>query len=457
KKKKQKKRRTKRKQTGPSGSGGLTADPLSSSARNATHASDESDEEKTLESAQSPSSQAEPSPTERVNEAEDHADDKPAPSATCENIANGNIGNTVVELAVPTDSTNERTFGLIKPDAYPRYRKQLIKHIVENGLIVVAQEEVVLNRDTAERIYEGMKEFPVFPRIIDFVTSGPVLALVLEGRNAVANWRNIVGPYHPRTARLEDRSSLRAKYGQDAQRNAIHASKDLQEVQCSIKAVFYDLLGGKFSILQPTDDPLAAAFPAEKADLGLADENITVADSVKAGDQTIEKAVNQRSEGPSVDGSAASSAQTEKIEANTATSNGVGVAENPDTANAPVEETPLAEKMESISIADVEPTVATREVPKPETNGAESIIANEDSTINTDSKDENIKHSTVSSASSPQNGAMSTIDKPSTFGSKLSSSPFLKADRQLSNEPAAGAKRIGRIKSPFLGNERPEP
>ncbi|KAJ2857094.1 hypothetical protein GGI22_003607, partial [Coemansia erecta] len=465
KKKKQKKRRTKRKQTGPSGSGGPAADPLPSSARTATHESDESDEEKTPESAQPPSSQVEPSPAEHAKKAEDHAGAKPAPSAACEDIvtdrvpANGNADSTVVELAVPADSTNERTFGLIKPDAYPRYRKQLIKHIVENGLIVVAQEEIVLDRDTAERIYAGMKEFPVFPRVIDFVTGGPVLALVLEGRNAVANWRNIVGPYHPRTARLEARNSLRAKYGQDAQRNAIHASKDLQEVQCSIKAVFYDLLGGQFSIRQPTDDPLAAAFPAEKAELDLADESIKAADpSVKAGDQAVEKTVDQRSESPAVDGLAASSEQTEKVETNTAASNGACVAEDPDTVSAPpVEETPLAEKMESISIADVEPTAAAREVPKPEPNGAESTRVNEDGAINTDPKEENIKHSSVSSTVSPQIGTTPTFDKPSTFGNKLSSSPFLMADRQLSSEPAAGAKRIGRIKSPFLGNECPEP
>ncbi|KAJ2385480.1 hypothetical protein GGI23_006704, partial [Coemansia sp. RSA 2559] len=261
------------------------------------------------------------------------------------------------------------------------------------------------------------------------------------------------------TARLEARNSLRAKYGQDAQRNAIHASKDLQEVQCSIKAVFYDLLGGQFSIRQPTDDPLAAAFPAEKAELDLADESIKAADpSVKAGDQAVEKTVDQRSESPAVDGLAASSEQTEKVETNTAASNGACVAEDPDTVSAPpVEETPLAEKMESISIADVEPTAAAREVPKPEPNGAESTRVNEDGAINTDPKEENIKHSSVSSTVSPQIGTTPTFDKPSTFGNKLSSSPFLMADRQLSSEPAAGAKRIGRIKSPFLGNECPEP
>ncbi|KAI7823487.1 nucleoside-diphosphate kinase, partial [Kickxella alabastrina] len=125
----------------------------------------------------------------------------------------------------------ERTFALIKPDAYPRYRKQLIKQIIEKGFTIVAQEEVRLTTDVAEKIYGDMSSFPVYDRIIEFVTSGHSLALVLEGADAIATWRNLVGPTNPKTAKFEARNSLRAKYGLDAQKNAVHASKDHQEAK----------------------------------------------------------------------------------------------------------------------------------------------------------------------------------------------------------------------------------
>ncbi|KAJ2498215.1 hypothetical protein IWW47_003512, partial [Coemansia sp. RSA 2052] len=164
-----------------------------------------------------------------------------------------------VELAVAADPAHERTFALIKPDAYPRYHRQVVKHIVERGgLAVVAQEEVQLTEVLARQIYRDMADFPTFTRLIDFVTSGPALALVLEGANAVAVLRSLAGPTNPKTARFEAPNSLRAKFGQDAQMNAIHASKDLREARLSIDAVFYGLLGGNFHILRPDEDPLAA-------------------------------------------------------------------------------------------------------------------------------------------------------------------------------------------------------
>ncbi|KAJ1943450.1 hypothetical protein EC988_006230, partial [Linderina pennispora] len=178
--------------------------------------------------------------------------------------ANGaSAKQSVVELAQPSDPMYERTFGLIKPDAYPRYRKQITKHIIERGFTIVAQEQVVLTTACAERLYSEMRSFPIYSRLIEFVTSGPVLALVLEGIDAVDSWRGYVGPALPKSARFEARDSLRAKYGTDAQMNAVHASKDSEAAASEIETVFYGLLGGKYTTLTTTDDPLATEFPAE--------------------------------------------------------------------------------------------------------------------------------------------------------------------------------------------------
>ncbi|KAJ1667913.1 hypothetical protein EV178_000847 [Coemansia sp. RSA 1646] len=492
KKKKQKKRRSKRRQTTTSNSAGPAADL--SFARDAAHVSDESDEEKTLESTQSSLDQTEGDAAQNAKGIEDRAEDKPASAVTEENAASepvlhpeapasGNVDSCpVMELALPSDPANERTFGLIKPDAYPRYRKQLVKHILDNGLAVIAQEEVVLTRDAAERIYDGLKEFPVFSRVIDFVTSGPILVLVLEGHNAVVNWRSLVGPIHPRTAKFEARNSLRAKYGQDAQKNAVHASKDLQEAQYSIKAVFYDLLGGEFNILQSTDDPLAVVFPAEKSSaLDVPDQKIKAPDSERTPEMsTVQAIVNPTEPAPeqtveqkndkATNDEFIASVQKPEVESNTAASNGNAVNEGhveteaPDTVGTAPDEThvaletekSLAETLESLSVDDVESTAAAKEMQKAEPNGAEPTVVNEDSANKTDSKDDN-KSLTASSTTSPQSRTTPTSEKQSTFGGRLASSPFLKADRQLANDPASSPKRVGRIKSPFLGNERQEP
>ncbi|KAJ2777944.1 hypothetical protein GGI15_004337, partial [Coemansia interrupta] len=175
------------------------------------------------------------------------------------------------ELLKPFEPTNERTFGLIKPDAYPRYYKQIITQAIEKGFTIVVQEEVQLTAEAAEEIYRDMSTYPIFPRIINFVTSGPALALVLEGIDAISAWRSLVGPTNSRTAKIEARSSLRAKYGMDAQKNAVHASKDKDDALESVNAVFFNLLGGNFRKLLPTDDPLAAAVSSQQnSDIGSA-------------------------------------------------------------------------------------------------------------------------------------------------------------------------------------------
>ncbi|KAJ2557330.1 hypothetical protein EV175_001408 [Coemansia sp. RSA 1933] len=455
--KKQKKRRSKRKQTGTSDYAGTAVDQPSLVSE-AAHASDRSDGEKTPE----PASQEPPlSQTENV-ELEYPVEEQPMSQAAVEEDVTDEASpaiddgsNAVVELAVAADPAKERTFGLIKPDAYPRYQKQILTHIAEKGLVVVAQEEVVLTRDAAGRIYDGMKEFPVFPRVIDFVTSGPVLALVLEGHDAVSSWRCLVGPNHPRTARLEDRNSLRAKYGQDAQTNAVHASKDMQEVQCSIKAVFYDLLGGEFSTIKSTDNALAAGAvvddSTEKADADATGETNGSLGPEKPVEQIADQTIEKPSDEPT-----APPAQIDVAETEAAASNGNTAKEQLTVdAEAPVvEEQPPVDKMESLSVADVEPKPSE----KPESNGVADVeVKNEDSVNGNDSKDESSKSLAASPPISPQNRTTPTFDKSSTLGNRLASSPFLKADRQLASEPAAGAKRVGRIQSPFLANKRVEP
>ncbi|KAJ2765188.1 50S ribosomal protein L3, partial [Coemansia linderi] len=266
----------------------------------------------------------------------------------------------VVELAVATDAAHERTFALIKPDAYPRYHKQIVKHIIERGLTVIAQEEVQLTAAVAGNIYNEMSAFPTFTRLVDFVTSGPALALVLEGANAIAVLRSLVGPTNPKSAKFEAPNSLRAKYGQDAQMNAVHASKDVREARRSIDAVFYGLLRGNFRVLQPTDDPLAAVSePHQPASLELL-----------ADEPEPEPEPESESEAPAVEG------------AEHVAEGGDAAEEQPPISIntiVPADESHLVSQMETLAVAEeaVEEAMVEEPVEEPVDEEAEEELAEE--------------------------------------------------------------------------------
>ena len=76
-----------------------------------------------------------------------------------------------------------------------------------------------------------------FPRLVDYMTSGPVEALVLEGPNAVARWRALMGPTHPPRARIVAPTSIRARFGMTDTRNATHGS-DAEAARSEISLVF---------------------------------------------------------------------------------------------------------------------------------------------------------------------------------------------------------------------------
>ncbi|KAJ2416193.1 hypothetical protein GGI10_001145 [Coemansia sp. RSA 2530] len=370
----------------------------------------------------------------------------------------------VVELAVATDAAHERTFALIKPDAYPRYHKQIVKHIIERGLTVIAQEEVQLTAAVAGNIYNEMSAFPTFTRLVDFVTSGPALALVLEGANAIAVLRSLVGPTNPKSAKFEAPNSLRAKYGQDAQMNAVHASKDVREARRSIDAVFYGLLRGNFRVLQPTDDPLAAVSePHQPASLELlADEP--------------EPEPESESEAPAVEGA------EQVAEGGDAAEEQPPISINPIV---PADESHLVSQMETLAVAEeaVEEAMVEEPVEEPIDKEAEEELAEEapavepaveepaEELVNQAAEEPEADVGFVAGASAeaavtpdqlvapmtpPQTKAPAS-EKVHPLGNRLAASPFLKADRQLGTDSQPASKRVGRIKSPFLSNDLDDP
>ncbi|KAJ2850192.1 hypothetical protein IWW36_002100 [Coemansia brasiliensis] len=343
-----------------------------------------------------------------------------------------------VELAQPSDPAYERTFALIKPDAHPRFTKQVIRSILSKGLTVVAREEVQLPTNVAQDIYSDMASFPAFSRLVEFVTSAPVLVLVLEGVDAVLQWRELVGPTNPRTAKFEARDSLRAKYGSSAQMNAVHASKDSAEAQRSIKSVFYGLLNGNFRVLQSSDDPLAGIQCGNE---------LSAAELVKSANESN---VDESSAGVDMPSAEAADGLTQKMEK-------LAVA---DQTAQPDKSDHKTQEIEPADIAMDQTTVSehTPDDGKPKTadeaSAAPEFSSNPIGAAVSDAGSET--NSIVSEKSgvpqTPPQARSVAGEKPSPFGKRLASSPFLKADRNLGQDHTAISKRVGRIKSPFLEN-----
>ena len=127
----------------------------------------------------------------------------------------------------------ERTFTMIKPRANKEnLTAPILKDLFEDGFRIIALKTIQLNKYQAEKFYAVHKERSFFRELINFMTSGPIVAIVLEKENAVESLRDLMGATNPEEA-ME--GTIRNKYGQDKQQNAIHGadSKEnaLREIQ----------------------------------------------------------------------------------------------------------------------------------------------------------------------------------------------------------------------------------
>src|SRR5690606_13499148 len=101
----------------------------------------------------------------------------------------------------PEEDMTERTFSIIKPDATARNLTGKVNAVIEDaGLRIVAQKRIKMSRAQAEEFYGVHKERPFFGELVDFMTSGPVVVQVLEGDNAVAKYREVMGATNPEQA-----------------------------------------------------------------------------------------------------------------------------------------------------------------------------------------------------------------------------------------------------------------
>lgn len=130
----------------------------------------------------------------------------------------------------------ERTFGIVKPDAVAKSAVGGVIQLVEAaGLRVLGLKMVRLTTAQAEGFYAVHKERPFFRDLVKFMTSGPCVAMVLEGDNAVARYREVMGPTDSRKAPA---GTIRAQFGTDIEKNAVHGSDAAETARVEIPFFF---------------------------------------------------------------------------------------------------------------------------------------------------------------------------------------------------------------------------
>ena len=129
-----------------------------------------------------------------------------------------------------------RTFSIIKPDATRRNLTGGVTKMLEDaGLRVVASKRIHLTRDQAEGFYAVHKERPFFGELVEFMTSGPVMVQVLEGENAIAKNRELMGATDPKKAAP---GTIRADFAQSIDANAVHGSDGPDTAKAEIAFFF---------------------------------------------------------------------------------------------------------------------------------------------------------------------------------------------------------------------------
>ncbi|MBY0110129.1 MAG: nucleoside-diphosphate kinase [Candidatus Babeliaceae bacterium] len=132
--------------------------------------------------------------------------------------------------------TTQPTFALIKPDFVAAGKAQdIIKIIQDHGFVITAQREMIIDRYDAEELYAMHKDKPFFNDLVSYITSSPVIALVLEKENAVQEWQDLMGEADPHKAK---KGTIRNLFGTDTQHNAVHGSDSIESSKNELALFF---------------------------------------------------------------------------------------------------------------------------------------------------------------------------------------------------------------------------
>jgi len=131
----------------------------------------------------------------------------------------------------------ERTFAIIKPDAVakPGATGEILRRMEAKGLTIIGLKQLQLSEQQAKGFYAVHKERPFYGELVAFMISGPVVMCVLEGENAIATWRDLMGPTDSTKA---EAGTIRGDFGTDIEKNASHGSDAPETARIEIPYFF---------------------------------------------------------------------------------------------------------------------------------------------------------------------------------------------------------------------------
>uniref|UniRef100_A0A4X1URH2 Thioredoxin domain-containing protein 3 n=1 Tax=Sus scrofa TaxID=9823 RepID=A0A4X1URH2_PIG len=136
----------------------------------------------------------------------------------------------------------QHTVALIKPHVSPEQREDILKLIKEAGFDITQVKEVLLTEDQADKVYFKIKGKAFYKDVLEILSEGPSLVMILTKWNAVLDWRRLMGPTDPEEARLLSPNSVRAQYGRNILRNAVHGASNTLEAMETINKMFEGFL-----------------------------------------------------------------------------------------------------------------------------------------------------------------------------------------------------------------------
>uniref|UniRef100_A0ABI7XCZ9 Thioredoxin domain-containing protein n=1 Tax=Felis catus TaxID=9685 RepID=A0ABI7XCZ9_FELCA len=132
----------------------------------------------------------------------------------------------------------QQTLALIKPHVTQEQREEILKYIKEAGFEITQMKEMLLNEEAADKIYSKIKTKDFYKDVLEVLSEGLSLVMILTKWNAVSDWRRLMGPVDPDEAKLLSPDSIRAQFGASVLKNAVHGSSNIHEAMETINQMF---------------------------------------------------------------------------------------------------------------------------------------------------------------------------------------------------------------------------
>ena len=135
-------------------------------------------------------------------------------------------------------SNTEQTLSIIKPDAVERNLDNEIKQMfIKNGFNIFKEKKIQIEKSEAEKFYKVHETKPFYSDLCSYLSSGPIVAMILEKKNAVADNRKLMGATNPKDA---EEGTIRKKYGISIDKNSVHGSDSVENAKIEIDFFFKD-------------------------------------------------------------------------------------------------------------------------------------------------------------------------------------------------------------------------